>query len=54
MMTESAFSIEELEELYCLFKVKELLASRQPESDVCKEQTRSSRYHLVTDKKALL
>lgn len=24
MMTESAFSIEELEELYCLFKVKEL------------------------------
>lgn len=26
MMTESAFSIEELEELYCLFKVKELQA----------------------------
>lgn len=25
MMTESAFSIEELEELYCLFKVKERL-----------------------------
>lgn len=31
MMTESAFSIEELEELYCLFKVQELQASRQPE-----------------------
>lgn len=27
MMTESAFSIEELEELYCLFKVKELQAA---------------------------
>lgn len=26
MMTESAFSIEELEELYCLFKVEELQA----------------------------
>lgn len=26
MMTESAFSIEELEDLYCLFKVKELQA----------------------------
>lgn len=28
MMTESAFSIEELEQLYCLFKVKELQAAR--------------------------
>lgn len=27
MMTESAFSIDELEELYCLFKVKEMQAT---------------------------
>lgn len=26
MMTESAFSIEELEDLFCLFKVRELQA----------------------------
>lgn len=33
MMTESAFSIEELEELFCLFKVKEL--HPDPTSSIC-------------------